>query len=67
MSYTREQLMSYALSRVDVGEAPDVVEADADIVVHLLDHCTVSVPAQNRFFVDVNCDDITRQVAARRQ
>lgn len=67
MSYTREQLMSYALSRVDVGDAPDVVEADADIVVHLLDHCTISIPAQKRFFVDVNCDDITRQVASRRE
>lgn len=67
MSYTREQLMEYALARVDVGDAPDVVETDADIVVHLLDHCTITVPARNRFFVDVNCDDITRQVASRRQ
>ena len=67
MSFTREQLMNYALSRVDAGNAPDVVEADADIVTYLLDHCTICVPERNRFFVDVNCDDIARQVASRRQ
>lgn len=66
MSYAREQLLEYALARADIGDAPDVVKADADIITYLLDHCTITIPDHNRFFGEVNCDGIMREVADRR-
>ena len=66
MSDTYEHLKEYALARVDIGDALDVVEADADIIVHLFDHCTIKLPQNSRFCCEACCDDITRIVKARR-
>ena len=62
MSLTKEQLWSYAADKIDVGSASDTFEHDCDIIEYLLDHCTVTVPAENRFFVSVDCAEIAFHV-----
>jgi len=62
VSCTREQLWAYAKDKINIGSAPDAFEHDCDIIEYLLDHCTVTVPPQNRFFVSVNCAEIAFHV-----
>jgi len=59
MSLNREQLLEYAIGR---AESEDVFRADCEIIIYLLDHCQITVPEQNRFFVRVNCDGIQREI-----
>ena len=66
MSYPREKLAEYAYAHAEEGIEVDVVATDADIITYLLENCTITMPERNRFFGEVNCDDIMRAVSARR-
>jgi len=59
MSLNREQLLEYATAR---AETDDVFGTDCEIIIYLLDHCQITVPEQNRFFVRVNCDGVQREI-----
>ena len=66
MSFTYEELLNHALARADISDAPDVVATDADTIVYLLDHCEITFAEHHRFFGDVNCDGVMREVAHKR-
>ncbi|MBP3300172.1 MAG: DUF3029 family protein [Clostridia bacterium] len=63
MSLNREQLLEYAKKQVNTE---DVRREDYENVIYLLDHCQITVPAENRFFVDVNCNGIQREIYRER-
>ena len=62
MSLSREQLKSWVEGHVVLGKGNDVLKNDCDIVEFLLNHCEIEIPANNRFFVKVNCADIANDV-----
>ena len=56
MALTREELLDYAEKHIDLGEEIDVLKSDCDIIEFLLDNCKITIPQENRFFVNVNCE-----------
>ena len=58
MESNREKLMEYAKQHLQIGEDRDVLQNDCDILVYLLEHCEITVPKTNRFFVQVDCAEI---------
>ncbi len=69
MTEKREQLVAFAHScaRAAIEDNTDVFETDCKIVEHLLDYCEITVPAENRFFVKVNCGGIQNSVISLRK
>lgn len=69
MTENREQLVAFAhgLAKEAVEKNYDVFETDCKIVTHLLDCCEITVPAENRFFVKVNCGGIQQSVIRLRR
>ncbi len=69
MTEKREQLVAFAHScaRAAIENNADVFETDCKIVEHLLDFCEITVPAENRFFVRVNCGGIQHSVIRLRK
>lgn len=55
---TRENLMEYVLSHLYNENETDVVGVNADNIVFLLDNLEITVPQDNRFFVQTNARDI---------
>lgn len=62
MSLSREELLRGVEQRIVRGRGAAILENDCDIIVFLLDHCAIEIPAENRFFVKVNCAEITTRV-----
>ena len=64
----REALEKYAycLQAKGVDENGSVLGIDCDIIEYLFDNCEITIPEENRFFVNVNCDGIQREVFALR-
>lgn len=67
MSLSREELRTYALNFVELGEEPDVLRLDCDLNVYLLDHCEITFSNVNPFFCYVNCGGILNEVFFRRK
>ena len=67
MSLSREELLLWVEGHTAFGENVDILANDCDIVAFLLDNCSIHVPPQNRFFVEVNCAGITSQVRETRR
>lgn len=70
---TNEQLKQWVLDNIrcggapnildtDRGNAPDILEADCDISVFVLDNCEITVPEENTFFVATNCLGVHNRV-----
>ena len=59
----REELEEYLLSREVIGE--DVFDRDCENIIFLLNNCDMSV-TKSRFFVDINCADLTRNLRMAR-
>lgn len=55
MTLTAEQLTDYAAKHYVTGTSANVFETDCDFIVFLLENCEITVPRENRFFVNVNC------------
>ena len=53
-----ESLKQETDKRLLCGTDVNALENDSDLIVFWLDHCEITVPEQNRFFVRVNCGDI---------
>ena len=68
MIMNRDKLFDYAVRRLEsqINLSGDVVEADCDICAYLLNHCEITIPEQNRFFVCVNCEGIQQQIIGLR-
>ena len=66
MALTREQLIDYAEQHIDMGEEYDVLKADCDNIEFLLDNCEITVPKENCFFVNVNCEGIQNHITLKR-
>lgn len=58
MPKTREELIKFAEQYIDIGNEPDCVKSDAEIVSYLLENCELIIPENNNFFVDVNCEGV---------
>ncbi|MBQ7012021.1 MAG: hypothetical protein IJN63_09975 [Clostridia bacterium] len=69
MTENREQLVAFAHACALEGIEKDlgVFEVDCKIVEHLLDHCEIIVPMENRFFVKVNCGGVQHSVIRLRK
>lgn len=65
MPLTREEMLDYVLKHT-AADGKDVFEEDCGTVVFLLEHCTITVPAENRFFVSVNTEGIRERQWNRR-
>lgn len=66
MSLTKEQLLEYAEKHIDTNKDYDVLKTDCDIIEFLLKNCEITIPAKNRFFVNVNCEGILNYVMNKR-
>ena len=66
MSLSREELLRWVECHIEFGEDADVLKNDCDLVEFLLDHCTIHIPSQNSYFVEVNCSGITLQTERKR-
>ena len=66
MPLARKELLDYAERHSSKEDACDVLEADCKIIIYLLDNCKITVPENNRFFVNVNCKGILNQIAWKR-
>lgn len=57
--------MDFALQHVPFDGERDVLKADCDIAIHLLENCEITVPAANRFMVRVDvrtiCDEVQKE------
>lgn len=66
MSLRREELLEYAMQNFEVGKNDDVLELDCQNIVYLLENCEITVPENNRFFVEVNCAEVQHEVYWKR-
>ncbi len=66
MQKERKALEEYVYAHADIGEATDCFQIDCDMIVYLLEHCIITVPEDNRFFVNVNCGRIMINLINRR-
>ncbi len=65
MSKSREELLSYAEARIEVKN-DSVLEQDCDIIEYMLDNCEITVSENNRFFAEVNCENIINHICYKR-
>lgn len=66
MVYEKNILEEYVFSHVDLGGEADCFQTDCKLLTYLLDHCMITVPENNRFFVNVNCSRIMIHLINRR-
>lgn len=66
MPKSREKLIKFAERYIDIGNEPDCVKNDAEIVSYLLENCEIIIPENNNFFVDVNCEGVAWHVTYNR-
>ena len=66
MSLSREELFNWVENHIVLGEGLDILKNDCEIIEFALDHCEIDIPAQNRFFINVNYADIPRFVTKKR-
>lgn len=52
--------------RYTLPEARTVFQEDCDRIAELLKNCGIKVPEENRFFVQVDCEEIGRKVLSQR-
>lgn len=62
MTFSREQLMEHAESLNAANREQDIRNTDCDIAIFLLEHCEITIPKENRFFVEVNCAGIQERI-----
>ncbi len=65
MPKSREELLKYAEARIEV-KSDSVLEQDCDILEYMLDNCEITVPENNRFFVEINCENIINHICYKR-
>lgn len=66
MQYERTVLEEYVYTHADNVVEPDCFKTDCDMLIYLLEHCMITIPDDNRFFVDVNCGRIMINVINHR-
>ncbi len=67
MSYSESVLLTYAEQLEQARTEQSVFQTDCELLIFLLDHCTITVPPQNRFFVEVNTESVSKRITARRR
>ena len=55
MPMTEKELLKYVESRYKCENETDVFEKDCESMVFLMDNCEITVPKENRIFVEINC------------
>lgn len=58
MLYEKSALEEYVFAHTNLEGELDCFKTDCDLIIYLLEHCVITVPAENRFFVDVNSSRI---------
>ena len=66
MALNREELLAYLENNAEIKGDCDVLETDCRNIIFLLDNCEITIPENNRFFVDVNCSEIPNHICRRR-
>jgi len=66
MMTNREQLATYALEHMQIGTDIDVLQNDCEILIYLLEHCEITIPEENRYFVEVDCSEILSSLTWKR-
>lgn len=66
MSLGREELIKNMQTDYEATEMSDVLEIDCRNVVFLLENCEITIPEENRFFVNVNCGGIENYIYKKR-
>ena len=62
----KDLLLKYALAHGNMGEESDVLKADCDIIIYLLEHCQITFGPEDRFFGSVNCGGVMQKVIRER-
>ena len=62
----REDLIQYVSSHLYNENETDVISVDADNIVFLLDNLEITVPQDNRFFVEINAAGLQNSVYFQR-
>ena len=52
MALNREELLAYLENNAEIKGDCDVLETDCRNIIFLLDNCEITIPENNRFFVD---------------
>lgn len=65
MSLTKEELRAKTREIVDL-EDKNILTASADLICFYLENCEITVPEENRFFVNVNCLILANEAGGRR-
>ena len=65
MSLTKEELRAKTREIVDL-EDKNILTASADLICFYLENCEITVPEENRFFVNVNCLIFANEAGGRR-
>lgn len=61
-----EELVAFVDSHAEVEPDGYVLEQDCAIIEYLLDHCEISIPENNRFFVSINCPEMIHRAVDKR-
>ena len=66
MALNREELLAYLENNAEIKGDCDVLETDCRNIIFLLDNCEITIPENNRFFVEVNCSEIQNHIYYQR-
>ncbi|MBR1968008.1 MAG: DUF3029 family protein [Clostridia bacterium] len=67
MSNNNDKLIEFVNSNALIKSSePDVIKADCDNIIFILDNCEITVPKENEFFISVNCSEIQRSTILTR-
>lgn len=66
MQYTKSVLEQFVWEHADIGKERNCLKSDCDIMEYLLEHCMITLPEENRFFVKVNCEGVMQKVIEKR-
>lgn len=66
MALNREELLAYLENNAEIKGDCDVLETDCRNIIFLLDNCEITIPENNRFFVEVNCSEIQKHIYNQR-
>ena len=61
MPLTREQMVEHILKNIETQDC-DTETKDAEKLEFLFDNCEITIPDENRYFVSVNCFEISQQI-----
>lgn len=62
----KENMLDFLLRNIESDQSVNVFDEDCENIVYLLEHCDITVPESNRFFVQTNTDWLMGKVYHQR-